>query len=84
MATETEAFADDGTMLKDLAQFDLAQEMKGSEPMGHFARTLVILGHGVMRGLDTEVMRGAGICAEWERSGDQPVQGPVDRDLDAG
>jgi quercetin dioxygenase-like cupin family protein len=41
----TEGFADDGTMLKDLAQFDLAQEMKESEqkrpwPMGHFAKTL--------------------------------------------
>jgi quercetin dioxygenase-like cupin family protein len=41
----SEGFADDGTMLKDLAQFDLAQEMKDSEqqrpwPMGHFARTL--------------------------------------------
>ena len=41
----TEGFADDGTMLKDLAQFDLAQEMKDCEknrpwPMGHFARTL--------------------------------------------
>jgi quercetin dioxygenase-like cupin family protein len=41
----TEGFADDGTMLKDLVQFDLAQEMKNSEQkrpwtMGHFARTL--------------------------------------------
>jgi quercetin dioxygenase-like cupin family protein len=41
----TEGFADDGTMLKDLMQFDLAQEMKNSEQkrpwsMGHFARTL--------------------------------------------
>jgi hypothetical protein len=41
----TEGFAVDGTMLKDLAQFDLAREMKDSEkkrpwPMGHFARTL--------------------------------------------
>src|SRR5580693_10535510 len=41
----TEGFADDGTTLKDLAQFDLAQEMKESEqkrpwPMGHFAKTL--------------------------------------------
>ena len=27
----TEGFADDGTMLKDLAQFDLAREMKQSE-----------------------------------------------------
>src|SRR5580698_5023039 len=41
----TEEFADDGTMLKDLVQFDLAQEMKNSEQkrpwtMRHFARTL--------------------------------------------
>lgn len=41
----TEGFADDGTMLKDLAQFDLAQEMKESEqkrpwPTGHFAKML--------------------------------------------
>jgi quercetin dioxygenase-like cupin family protein len=41
----TEGFADDGTMLKDLAQFDLVREMKASEQnrpwtMGHFARTL--------------------------------------------
>jgi quercetin dioxygenase-like cupin family protein len=41
----TEGFADDGTMLKNLAQFDLAREMMDSEqkrpwPMGHFARTL--------------------------------------------
>ena len=41
----TEGFADDGTMLKNLAQFDLGREMMDSEqkrpwPMGHFARTL--------------------------------------------
>lgn len=41
----TEGFADDGTMLKQLAQIDLAQEMKDSEqkrpwPMGHYAKTL--------------------------------------------
>jgi len=41
----TEGFADDGTTLKELAQFDLAQEMKESEqkrpwPMGHFAKML--------------------------------------------
>jgi quercetin dioxygenase-like cupin family protein len=41
----TEGFANDGTMLTDLAQFDLAREMKESEskrpwPMGHFAKTL--------------------------------------------
>jgi quercetin dioxygenase-like cupin family protein len=41
----TEGFADDGTVLKDLAQFDLAREMADSEqkkpwPMGHYARTL--------------------------------------------
>lgn len=41
----TEGFADDGTILKDLAQFDLAREMKDSEqrrpwPMGHFAKML--------------------------------------------
>jgi quercetin dioxygenase-like cupin family protein len=41
----TEGFADDGTTLKELAQFDLAQEMKESEqkkpwPAGHFAKTL--------------------------------------------
>lgn len=41
----TEGFADDGTMVKDLAQIDLAQEMKDSEqkrpwPMGHYAKTL--------------------------------------------
>jgi quercetin dioxygenase-like cupin family protein len=41
----TEGFADDGTTLKELAQFDLAQEMKESEqkkpwPTGHFAKTL--------------------------------------------
>lgn len=41
----TEGFANDGTMLKELAQFDLAQEMKESEqkrpwPGGHFAKML--------------------------------------------
>ncbi len=41
----TEGFADDGTTLKELAQFDLAQEMKESDqkrpwPMGHFAKML--------------------------------------------
>ena len=41
----TEGFADDGTVLKDLAQFDLAEEMADSEqkkpwPRGHFAKTL--------------------------------------------
>ncbi|MEO7027788.1 MAG: cupin domain-containing protein [Acidobacteriaceae bacterium] len=41
----TEGFADDGTMLKDMAQFDLAQEMKDAEskkpwPMGRTATTL--------------------------------------------
>ncbi len=41
----TEGFADDGTVLKDFAQFDLTQEMIDSEqkkpwPMGHSARTL--------------------------------------------
>lgn len=41
----TEGFADDGTVLKDLAQFDLMQEMMDSQqkkpwPMGHSARTL--------------------------------------------
>ena len=41
----TEGFADDGTMLKDLAQFDLAQEMADSEykkpwQAGHYAKTL--------------------------------------------
>jgi quercetin dioxygenase-like cupin family protein len=41
----TEGFADDGTMLKELAQFDLAREMKESEqkkpwPTGHFAKML--------------------------------------------
>jgi hypothetical protein len=41
----TEGFANDGTMLKNLAQFDLAREMMDSEQkrpwlMGHFARTL--------------------------------------------
>ena len=40
-----EGFAEDGTMLKDLAEFDLAQEMADSEqkkpwPMGHYAKTL--------------------------------------------
>lgn len=41
----TEGFSDDGTMLKDLAQFDLAREMADSEQKkpwaaGHFAKTL--------------------------------------------
>jgi quercetin dioxygenase-like cupin family protein len=41
----TKGFADDGTMLKNQAQFDLAREMMDSEqkrpwPMGHFAKTL--------------------------------------------
>jgi quercetin dioxygenase-like cupin family protein len=41
----TEGFADDGTTLKELARFDLAQEMEESEqkkpwPTGHFAKTL--------------------------------------------
>lgn len=41
----TEGFADDGTMLKNMAQFDLTQEMADSEwkkpwPMGHYAKTL--------------------------------------------
>lgn len=41
----TEGFADDGTMVKDLAEIDLAQEMKDSEqkrpwPKGHYAKTL--------------------------------------------
>ncbi|HEV2275673.1 MAG TPA: hypothetical protein VGR96_15985 [Acidobacteriaceae bacterium] len=41
----TEGFADNGTMLKDIAQFDLAQEMHDSDqkkpwPMGHLAKTL--------------------------------------------
>ncbi len=41
----TEGFADDGTMLKDCGQFDLALEIADSEQkkpwtMGHFARTL--------------------------------------------
>jgi len=41
----TEGFARDGTMLKDLAQFDLAQEMADSEwkkpwESGHYAKTL--------------------------------------------
>ena len=38
----------------------------------------------VMRGLDADSMRGAGICAESGRSGGERVQGHVDRDLDAG
>jgi hypothetical protein len=41
----TEGFADDGTMLKDFVQLDLAQEMLTSEQskpwqMGHTARLL--------------------------------------------
>ncbi len=41
----TEGFADDGTMLKTVAQFDLVREVANSEqtkpwPNGHFARTL--------------------------------------------
>lgn len=41
----TEGFSDDGTMLKNLAQFDLAQEMADSEQKkpwesGHYAKTL--------------------------------------------
>ena len=41
----TEGFADDGTMVKDLAQIDLAQEMKDTEQKrpwaaGHYAKTL--------------------------------------------
>ena len=41
----TEGFADDGTTLKDIAQFDLAKEMADSDqkkpwPMGHYAKTL--------------------------------------------
>ena len=41
----TEGFADDGTMIKDLAQFDLAQEMVDSEQKkpwqsGHYAKSL--------------------------------------------
>jgi quercetin dioxygenase-like cupin family protein len=41
----TEGFAEDGTMLKDFAQFDLAEEMMDSERKkpwqnGHTARTL--------------------------------------------
>ena len=41
----TEGFADDGTMIKHIAQFDLAQEMAESEQKkpwqsGHYARTL--------------------------------------------
>ena len=41
----TEGFANDGTMLNNLAQFDLVKEMMHSEqkrpwPTGHFARTL--------------------------------------------
>jgi len=40
-----EGFADDGTMIKHIAQFDLAQEMAESEQKkpwqaGHYARTL--------------------------------------------
>ena len=41
----TEGFAEDGTMLKNLAQFDLAKEMADSEQKkpwksGHYAKTL--------------------------------------------
>lgn len=41
----TEGFAEDGTMLKDLTQFDLAQEIADSErkkpwESGHYAKTL--------------------------------------------
>jgi quercetin dioxygenase-like cupin family protein len=41
----TEGFADDGTMLKNIAQFDLAQEMAESEQKkpwesGHYSKTL--------------------------------------------
>ena len=41
----TKDFSDDGIMLKDIAQFDLTQEMIGSEqrkpwPMGRYAKTL--------------------------------------------
>jgi quercetin dioxygenase-like cupin family protein len=41
----TEGFADDGTMTKDLAQFDVAQEIADSErkkpwESGHYAKTL--------------------------------------------
>lgn len=41
----TEGFADDGTMLKDVAQFDLSREIADSErnkrwQAGHYARTL--------------------------------------------
>lgn len=41
----TEGYADDGTMLEDLAQFDLGQEMADSEhkkpwESGHYAKTL--------------------------------------------
>ncbi len=41
----TEGFAEDGTMLKDMAQLDLGEEMQESErtkpwSKGHFARTL--------------------------------------------
>ena len=41
----TEGFANDGTMLKNFAQFDLAQEMADSEQKkpwesGHYAKTL--------------------------------------------
>ncbi len=39
---------------------------------------------GVMRGVDADSMRGAGICAESGRFGSERVQGHVDRDLDAG
>ena len=40
-----EGFADDGTMIKDLAQFDVAQEIADSErkkpwESGHYAKTL--------------------------------------------
>lgn len=41
----TEGFASDGTMLKDIAQFDLTREIASCEqtkpwPKGHFAKTL--------------------------------------------
>ena len=41
----TEGFADDGTMIKDLTQFDVAQEIAASEQKkpwasGHYAKTL--------------------------------------------
>jgi quercetin dioxygenase-like cupin family protein len=41
----TEGFADDGTMIKDLVQFDVAQEIADSEQKkpwesGHYAKTL--------------------------------------------